>query len=120
MTQKIQTSQFSFSETGTISQIAAVSNEDLIDHQMITGDMFNAEDIAPTPPPAPAGWVHQFIDARGEWNTVTDDNEEPVFYPDRMAAAIDMVDHIAACEDAVKRGDMDDFTPEQWRIWLLG
>jgi len=135
------TSQFKFDESGNISQVAAVSMEDLRDRQMITGDMFadsepcnrydgfgqidgvnvcrcSQPEDAHTP--AVAGWVHQYLLANGEWETVTDDNENPVTYPDRMTAAVDMVDHIAACEDAVTRGDMSDFDPEQWRIWLIG
>jgi|3_EtaG_2_1085321.scaffolds.fasta_scaffold32067_4 hypothetical protein len=40
------TSQFKFDEKGNVSQVGAVSNEDLRDRQMVTGDLFaHAETI---------------------------------------------------------------------------
>jgi len=61
-------------------------------------------------------YVQQFRTANGDWEAVTDDNENPVTYPNADLATRDLESHLLAIREAVRRGDMDDHNPEDWRV----
>lgn len=50
------------------------------------------------------------------WETVTDDDENPVTYPTRSLANRDLASHLEAIREAVRRGILDDHDPEDWRV----
>jgi hypothetical protein len=53
----------------------------------------------------------------GSWEASgTDENGETQTHPDAASATQDLEAHLGAMRDAVRRGDMTDYNPEDWRI----
>tara|TARA_R110002110_G_scaffold26640_4_gene97686 strand:- start:711 stop:1169 length:459 start_codon:yes stop_codon:yes gene_type:complete len=50
------------------------------------------------------------------WETITDDNENPVTYPDEASATRDLESHLVGMREAVRRGFLTDHEPGDWRV----
>ena len=63
-------------------------------------------------------YVHQHRTWNG-WETVTDDDENPVTYVTSLGAQRDLVSHLRAIREAVRRGILDDHDPADWRVTAI-
>lgn len=63
--------------------------------------------------------VQCYTTCEGWINTTTGDNGEPVRFDSEVEAKAELKELLHDLKDAVDSGDMEDYDPQQWRVWKV-